>query len=171
MAAIDWAIGKVSLLLAWIACVIIVVLFVMIVVDVSMRTYGLSPPLWTSSVVEYALLYVAMLPAGFLVRERGHVAIEAVVSAVPRPVQIVLAKFVYLTCIIVSFGCAWFAWNLMWEAINSGALDVRGVDMPSWLQFAPLTLGFTLVGLEFLMFLIGRRHYYTYDLGEVKDSV
>jgi len=25
--------------------------------------------------------------------------------------------------------------------------------------------------LEFLFFLLGRRHYYSYDLGEVKDTV
>jgi len=27
------------------------------------------------------------------------------------------------------------------------------------------------VALEFLFYLLGRRHYYSYDLGELKDSV
>ena len=31
--------------------------------------------------------------------------------------------------------------------------------------------GFLLVALEFLMYLLGLRSYYSYDLGEVKDGV
>ncbi len=57
------------------------------------------------------------------------------------------------------------------EAIETGNLDVRGIDMPYWLQFLPMPFGYALVGLEFVMFLAGLRHYYTYDLGVVKDSV
>jgi TRAP-type C4-dicarboxylate transport system permease small subunit len=171
MAAFDKALGWVSTVLAWGACAVIPVLCAMIVVDVSMRTLGANPPLWTSSVVEYALLYVTMLPAAWLVRERGHVAIEALVAALPRVLQTLLAYFVYLVCTVVSLLCAWFSWGLLVEALESGALDVRGVDMPTWLQYLPMFVGFTLVGLEFLMFLLGQRRYYSYDLGEVKDGV
>jgi hypothetical protein len=57
------------------------------------------------------------------------------------------------------------------DAAESGQLDVRGVDLPYWAQFLPMFIGFLLVGLEFLFFLLGRRHYYSYDLGEVKDTV
>ena len=48
---------------------------------------------------------------------------------------------------------------------------MRGVDMPYWLQFLPLPICFALVGLEFIMYLIGVRSYYSYDLGEVKDEL
>jgi hypothetical protein len=43
--------------------------------------------------------------------------------------------------------------------------------MPYWAQFFPMMIGFFLVSLEFLLFLLGLRHYYTYDLGELKDEV
>ncbi len=167
----DRILGKVSTALAWAASAVIPCLFTMIVVDVSLRTVGVTPPLFTSSVVEYALLYIAMFAAPWLVREKGHVAIEAVVSILPNGVRLPLAKLVYTTCTLAAALFTFFAWGLFVEAAESGQLDVRGVDMPYWAQFFPMIIGFALVTLEFLMYLIGRRHYYSYDLGEVKDGV
>ena len=171
MDAFDKALGQVSTALAWVASAVIPCLFTMIVIDVSVRTVGFTPPLFTSSVVEYALLYIAMFSAPWLVREKGHVAIEALVSVLPSTVQMVLAKIVYTVCTLASLLFTYFAWELFIDAAESGQLDVRGVDMPYWAQFLPMMIGFLLVGLEFLMFLLGRRHYYTYDLSVVKDEV
>ena len=143
----------------------------MIVIDVSIRTIGITPPLFTSSIVEYGLLYVAMFSAPWLVRQKGHVAIEALVSVLPPGVQLTLAKFMYLICCVSALLFAYFALQLFIDAAESGQLDVRGVDMPYWGQFLPMTIGFFLVSLEFFMFLLGLRHYYSYDLSEIKDEV
>ncbi len=167
----DRGLGRVVSALVWVACALIPCIFTMIVIDVSIRTIGITPPLFTSSVVEYALLYVAMCSAPWLVREKGHVAIEAVVSLLPPGAREPLAKAVYLVCAVISAYFAYLSVELFIEAWISGNLDVRGIDMPYWLQFLPMPFGYGLVSLEFLMFLIGLRHYYTYDLSEVKDSV
>ncbi|MFT5438623.1 MAG: TRAP-type C4-dicarboxylate transport system permease small subunit [Alphaproteobacteria bacterium] len=169
--AFDKQLGRVSTWLAYFACALIPCMFVMIVIDVSIRTFGYSPPLFTSSVVEYALLYLAMCSAPFLVREKGHVAIEALVSVMPDSVRRPLAKTVYVVCMSVSFLFAYLCWGIFWDYVIGGELDVRGVDMPYWLQFLPLPLCFALIALEFSMFLAGLRSYYSYDLGEVKDGV
>jgi len=171
MDAFDKGVERVTTALAYLACAVIPCMFTLIVIDVSMRTAGVNPPLFTSSLVEYALLYMAMFSAPWLVREKGHVAIEAVIAMSPPIVQRGLGFLVYLTCTVASFLFAWFAWQLFMEAAESGQLDVRGVDLPYWAQFLPMFIGFLLVGLEFLFFLLGRRHYYSYDLGEVKDTV
>jgi C4-dicarboxylate transporter DctQ subunit len=171
MEAFDKAVGRVSTALAYLACAVIPCMFSMIVIDVSMRTVGVSPPLFTSSIVEYALLYVAMFSAPWLVREKGHVAIEALLTISPVIVRRVLAFVVYLVCTLASLLFAWFSWQLFMDAADSGQLDIRGVDMPYWAQFLPMFIGFALVALEFLFYLLGRRHYYSYDLGELKDSV
>lgn len=157
--------------LVWVACALIPCIFILIVVDVSIRMLGFTPPLFTSTYVEYALLYVAMCSAPWLVRQKGHVAIEAMVASLPTAIREALAKVVYLVCAVVSMYFAWLSIELFIEAIETGNLDVRGVDMPYWAQFLPMPFGYGLVSLEFLMFFMGLRHYYTYDLGEVKDSV
>ena len=164
---LDWVVTA----LAWFACAIIPCMFTMIVIDVSIRTFGYRPPLFTSSVVEYGLLYLAMCAAPWLVRQRGHVVIEALVSILPDAVRKPLAKIVYLVCASVSFLFAYLCWNIFVDYWNGGELDVRGVDMPYWSQFLPLPLCYLLCGLEFCMYLIGLRSYYSYDLGEVKDGV
>jgi C4-dicarboxylate transporter DctQ subunit len=171
MDAFDKALGKVSMALAWTACAIIPCLFTLIVIDVSIRSFGYNPPLFTSSVVEYALLYVAMFSAPYLVRIKGHVAIEALLSVMPHGVRRALAHIVYFLCSASSLLFGYFSYQLMYAAWADGILDIRGVDMPQWTQYLPMLIGFTFVGLEFLMYLLGRRHYYSYDLGEVKDGV
>lgn len=171
METFDRFLSKVSMALAWTACAIIPYIFTSIVVDVTIRTLGMSPPLFTSSIVEYALLYVAMLSAPFLVREKGHVAIEALLSVMPPVLQRFLAFVVYLTCTASSLLFSYFSFWLMFYAWQDGILDIRGIDLPMWTQYLPMFVGFLFVGLEFLMYLVGVRHYYSYDLGEVKDGV
>lgn len=169
--AFDKQLEKVVVALSWVACAIIPCIFTGIVIDVSIRTFGYSPPLFTSSVVEYGLLYMTMCAAPWLVREHGHVAIEAMVAVLPIWIREPLAKLVYLACGSVSLLFAYFSFQLFWQGWETGELDVRGVDMPYWSQFLPMPIAFFLIGLEFFMYLAGLRHYYSYDLGEVKDGV
>ena len=62
MEAFDKGLEKVVTALAYLASAIIPCIFTMIVIDVSIRTIGITPPLFTSSIVEYGLLYVACFP-------------------------------------------------------------------------------------------------------------
>ncbi len=169
--AFDRKLEKTEVALSWVACAIIPCMFTMITIDVLIRTAGVTPPLWTSSVVEYGLLYLAMCSAPWLARQRGHVAIEALVSVMAPAIRQPLAKVVYLVCGVASIMFAWFSLELFWEAWVSGEEDVRGVDMPYWLLFIPMPISFFLLGLEFFMYLIGLRSYYSYDLGQVKDEL
>ena len=169
--AFDRQLGIIVRALAWFACALIPCMFTMIVIDVSIRSLGFRPPLFTSSVVEYALLYLAMCSAPWLAREKGHVVIEALITVMPNFIRVPLAKIVYLTTATACFLFAYLCWGIFADYWVGGQLDVRGVDMPYWLQFLPLPICFALVGLEFIMYLIGVRSYYSYDLGEVKDEL
>lgn len=167
----DRTLGQVTLALAYGACVIVTVMFCMIVIDVSIRTAGFTPPSFTLAVVEYALLYFTMFSAPYLVRHRGHVVIEALVSILPVKVRTVLAYIVYIVCISVSLLFAWYSLQLELEALESMNVDVRGIDMPYWTLFLPMPLCFVLIALEFVRYVIGPYSYYTYDLSEVRDDV
>ena len=48
----------------------------------------------------------------------------------------------YLICCVSALLFAYFALQLFIDAAESGQLDVRGVDMPYWGQFLPMTIGF-----------------------------
>jgi C4-dicarboxylate transporter, DctQ subunit len=51
---------------------------------------GCSPIAWLFTSTEYGMLYMTMLGAPWLVRERGHVHIELVTAALPVAVQRVI---------------------------------------------------------------------------------
>ena len=53
----------------------------------------------------------------------------------------------------------------MVETIGSQELDIRSIDMPKWILFVPFPLGFTLVAIEFLRYLLGYDTYYTNTIG------
>ena len=152
------------------AGILISVAFLLIIVDVSMRMTGFTPPAYTITFVEYILLFFTMFSAPWLVRVKGHVFIDAITQLLPGAVQAVLAKFVYVICICSTLTFCYVSFGLLTEAIDTGNLDVRGVDMPAWLLFAPMPPCFLLVAGEFLRYLIGVDDMYG-SRSDVKESV
>lgn len=156
--------------LAVVSGLVIFAAFVLIVVDVSIRTLGFSPPAFTIAVVEYILLYYTMFAAPWLVRQKGHVYIDVATQFLPPRVKWFVAKIAYTICIISAAVFCYFAMGLLIDAIRSGDLDVRGVDMPEWLLYLPMPPSFFLVAVEFGRYLIGIDDMYVHRT-EVKDSM
>ena len=156
--------------LAVCAGIIIFTAFLMIVFDVSVRLVGISPPAHTIAMVEYFLLYFTMLAAPWLVRIKGHVFIDAVTQFLPRQVKWVVAKIVYAVCICSSLTFFVISAQLLIAAIESGNLDVRGVDMILWTLYAPMPLSFLLVAIEFGRYLIGIDDMYG-DRSDLRESM
>lgn len=151
--------------LAIVAALMLAVIFVGIVLDVTIRTVGYNALQWYSAVAEYCLLFSTMLGAPWLVRLKGHVVVESLMLAMPPTVRLVMAKFAYLVCIVLSLLFAWYGYLEMAGAIESGASDIRSIDMPLWILFAPFPLGFSLVAVEFLRYLLGYDSYYSGKVG------
>lgn len=170
MKAIASAYNALITALAALAGVAVVVAFVMIVVDVTIRTAGERPPGYTIAVVEYSLLYITMLAAPYLVRRKGHVYIDALSSRLPPAPQWVVQKLAYLISIVSSLVFTWYSVQLLLEAITTGRLEERGVDMPLWLLYLPIPIGFTLVAVELSRYLVGIDSMYS-DRLQTRDSV
>lgn len=134
---------------------VIFAVFILIVYGVLARLAGLQPWIYSSVLVEYGLLWFTMLSAPWLARNKRHVFVDAVTQMLPSSIQRVVATFVYLVCVIVSFGVAYYSFRLLTDSIATGQIDTRAVDMPEWSLLAPIPLCFFLVGIEFLRFLLG----------------
>ena len=161
--------GLVSALAA-LAGVATVLIFALIIIDVTVREVFGSSLNFTIGVVEYALLYFTMFAAPYLVRTRGHVYIEAVISRVGPKTRLMMEKLVYIICILATGLFAYIAALLLIEKIDTGTIDIRGIDFPSWLVVAPLPICYALVAIEFLRFLFGRESMYRHD-GPSPDSL
>ena len=144
--------------------------FVLIVTDVTIRILGFSPPAFTIAVVEYILLYFTVLAAPWLVRQKGHVYIDAVTQFLPPKAKKAVAKLVYLICICSASVFSYFSTGLLINAYQSDMVDIRGVDMPQWALYAPMPLGFAFVAVEFARYLIGIDDMYV-SRTEVRETM
>ena len=149
-----------------IAAVLLVAMVVAIAGDVVLRGLGFQPPAFTAALAEYGLLYITMLCAPWLVRERGHIVVESLIRLLPPGLRRVLEKLVYLLVFLLCLGLAWPAAMLALESLVRGDIDIRAIDMPRWALFAPLAGGFLLLAGEFLRLLLGHGSLYTDDRGE-----
>ncbi|MCX7685760.1 MAG: TRAP transporter small permease subunit [Acetobacteraceae bacterium] len=164
MAALRWLWrGHDALVTAawWGAILCAAAMLVLIVVDVSLRIAGFRPPAATIGLVEYSLLYLAMLSAPRLVREGQHIVVETVIGALSGWPRLLLEKAIYLAAALTCGVLGYAAWLLTAEKLASGTLDLRGIDLPSWLLPAPIAAGCLLCAVEFLRFLLSRHSFYT----------
>ena len=157
--------------LAAIAGASIVLAFVLIVVDVTLRTIGLRPPAMTSAVVEYVLLYFTLFAAPYLVRHKGHVFVDAVVSRLAGRTRWTVEKLSYLICVVTSLAFAFIGFNLGIEAIESGTIEERSIDVPSWVDYWAVGPIFLLVAIEFARYLVGRDSMYRREPQKTSESL
>jgi C4-dicarboxylate transporter, DctQ subunit len=136
-----------------------------IVFDVVARNLGLQPPAHTLTLTEYGLLYVTMLAAPWLLREKGHVHIELLIAAVSPRTRFWLTRVVYGLCVLTCVVIFWFALEVTIDQWQRHVTDVRSFDMPRWLLRASMPLSFGLMTIEFGRFLFGFDSMHTGHVG------
>ncbi|ETX28783.1 TRAP transporter small permease [Roseivivax isoporae] len=141
--------------MAVVAGSMLVWLMVSIVWSVTMRNFGMQPPAWLFTSSEYALLYMTMLGAPWLVREKGHVHIELVTAALPEPAQRVVSRTVAALCVAVSLVLAWKGAELFLTNVERSDYDVRAYYTPKWILTIAFPVSFSLMAVEFARFVIG----------------
>ncbi|SFT10917.1 TRAP-type C4-dicarboxylate transport system, small permease component [Sulfitobacter marinus] len=141
--------------MAGIAGVMLVWLMISVIMSVVMRNSGLQPFAWLFTSSEYAILYMTMLGAPWLVREKGHVHIELVTAALPIGMRRVVSRLVALLCVLVSLILAWKGAELLLGNITRNDLDVRAYYFPKWILTIAFPVSFGLMAIEFSRFVFG----------------
>ena len=155
--------GRLSHALSRLTMLLLGLLVIVVVADVVVRTLGLRPLAWASSTAEYILLYAAFLPMPALVRDKGHVFVEFLRAPMARPMQRACEAAVYVVCVAVCAYLAWVAASSGITAWREGAYETRTFDMPKWLVYLPIAVGFLLSTFEWLRFLLGSDSLYDVD--------
>lgn len=144
--------------------------FVLICADVLMRLAGMQPWIYSTIIVEYSLLWFAMLGAPYLVRTKGHVFIDALMILLPMRWRTVSAKLSYLICTVSSVIFIYYSGDLLVDAIVNQLIDFRAEEIPMWLLYFPIPIGFFFVATEFIRYLIGPDSMYG-ERTDVRDNV
>lgn len=141
--------------MALVAALTLVWLMIAVVASVAMRNAGLQPAAWLFTSTEYGMLYMTMLGAPWLVRERGHVHIELVTAALPARVRRAVSRAVAALCVAVCLVLAWYGLQLFLQNLERRDFDVRAYFYPRWLLTVTFPVSFGVMAVEFARFVLG----------------
>ena len=141
--------------MAFAAAATLVWLMVSVVTSVAMRNFGMQPFAWLFTSAEYGLLYMTMLGAPWLVREKGHVHIELVTAALPVPLRRIVSRLIAAACVAVSLTLAWYGLELFLTNIERNDYDVRAYFYPRWMLTISFPIAFSFMAIEFARFVFG----------------
>jgi TRAP-type C4-dicarboxylate transport system permease small subunit len=147
----DWFLNGMAL----IAGAGLVWLMIAVIASVGMRNLGMQPWAWLFTSTEYAMLYITMLGAPWLVREKGHVHIELVTAVLPAFLRRIVSRGVALSCVVVSLILAWKGLDLVLTNLERNDYDVRAYFFPRWILTISFPLCFGLMAIEFSRFVFG----------------
>ncbi|WP_227268437.1 TRAP transporter small permease [Roseobacter weihaiensis] len=151
--------------MAFVAGATLVWLMVSVILSVAMRNAGIQPFAWLFTSAEYGILYMTMLGAPWLVREKGHVHIELVTAALPDGARAVVSRTVAFACVVVSAILAWKGAELMLTNIERADYDVRAYYYPRWLLTVTFPLCFGMMAFEFSRFVFGEKLMHSGEAG------
>ena len=152
-------------ILAILAGVYLVWIFLAIVFQVVARSFFLYGSSHIFTFIEYGLLYITMAGAPWLVREKGHVYIEILTAAVSEQVRPILSRavvgLVILICVIITY----YGIEVTIRAFVRDEMDMRSLDMPRWMLMISMPICFGLMSLQFLRFVIGPETLHSGEAG------
>ncbi|MCE8037458.1 MULTISPECIES: TRAP transporter small permease [unclassified Halomonas] len=138
------------------AAIMLVWLMVAIVLSVVIRNLGLQPSAWFFLSTEYAMFYLTLLGAPWLVRHKGHVHIELLTSILSPMALQVVSRLVALLCVAVCVVLAWKGYDLVSMNIARNDYDVRAFFVPKWILTIAYPVCFSMMAIEFARFVVGR---------------
>lgn len=151
--------------MALIAAGTLVWLMVSVVASVAMRNFGVQPWAWLFTSSEYGILYMTMLGAPWLVRERGHVHIELVTAALNPALRRIVSRGVAVACVGVSLILAWYGLELFLTNVERNDYDVRAYFYPRWLLTITFPISFSFMAIEFARFVFGSELMHSGEAG------
>ena len=114
--------------------------------EVSARGLGFRPPVWPEAISEYTMLYATLFGAPWVLHRAEHIQVTTLVALFPRGGRRWLSRTVSLLGMVVCLVVAFYALRV---TLTAQGLEIRSFEMPKWVLYAPLPLGFFLLAIEF----------------------
>jgi len=114
-----------------------------------------SPSIWVVQTSEYALLWMVFLGTTWLLRERGHVAVDIIYSHLKEKnkafLNLITFSLAGIACAVVFF----FGARYTWQCVVSGITDVRALTVPKQAVFIIIPIGSLLLCIQFFRMVWG----------------
>jgi TRAP-type C4-dicarboxylate transport system permease small subunit len=114
--------------------------------EVTARWLGFRPPVWPQAISEFTMLYATALAAPWVLRQGAHIQVNTLAAMLPAGMRGMLGR---LLCGLGTIVCLVVAWYALRVTLTAQGLEIRSFEMPKWVVYAPLPLGFALLAVEF----------------------
>ena len=146
--------GRLLEALAWLACVQVFLMVMMICSDVLLRNVALIPSMrgldWSNDATEAMLWLITMCAAPWILRQGQHIRVDIILRAIPKQVAWSCEWFADVVGLACCLAMVWYGVKVTVASYLSGAMTVKTMVTPEWWLLAPLPLSFLLLSIEML---------------------
>jgi TRAP-type C4-dicarboxylate transport system permease small subunit len=140
--------------LAWLACVMVFAMVMMICADVLLRNVALIASMrgldWSNDITEAMLYLITMCAAPWILRQGQHIRVDIVLRVLPKQAAWYCEWFADLVGLACCLAMVWYGVKVTVASYASGAMTVKTMVTPEWWLLAPLPLSFALLSVEML---------------------
>ena len=151
--------------LAAAAALILLGAVLLVTADILLRNLTRTGFPWANEVSEYALFFITVLTAPWLLRRGQHIRLDLLLAALPDrlawAMEIVADLVGFAVCVVL----VRYSLIMTWDSWRLNSITIKNLVFPEWWTLAPLPVCFILLAVEFvfrfrrlLEGVKGRRH-------------
>jgi TRAP-type C4-dicarboxylate transport system permease small subunit len=123
---------------------------ILVTADIFLRNLSGSSINWANEVSEYALYFMTLLAAPWLLRQGRHVRLDLVLSLVPQRIAWRMELAADLLGLSVCIVMLRYGSIMTLESWRAHSITIKNLVFPEWWLLAPLPFTFLLLAIEFV---------------------
>lgn len=143
-------VSQLNLWLAWVSAAVLVGATALVFMEILSRLIFDTSLIWVVEISEYALLYMTLLGAPYLLEKHRHVAIDLVTDALPMRLRQALAVAMCSLGAIVCLCYTWYGAVVTLDQFQFGTHETTVLAPPSFLVTGVFPLGMLLLSIQFV---------------------
>ncbi len=124
--------------------------------DALMRHFFAMPTSWSLEINQFLLVYLGLATAGEIQRNQAHIRIEFFANRLPVQVRTAMEVLIALVGVVFCVVMTWRGGVIAWQAGEYGERVSSAFGTPLVFPYAIIPLGFSLLGMQFLLEAISR---------------
>ncbi len=137
--------------LAAIAALILLGAVLLVTADIILRNLTRVGFPWANEVSEYALFFITVLTAPWLLRRGQHIRLDLLLAALPArlawAMEIVADLVGFAVCVVL----VRYSLIMTWDSWRLNSITIKNLVFPEWWTLAPLPVCFILLAVEFVV--------------------
>jgi len=126
-------------------------LIALMCVDILIRNLRMGSMPWLLELTEYIMYGGAFLAAPWVLRQGNHVRVDALLSAVSKPVAVILEIIVDVVGLGVSLVLLAYGAYASWDAFSSNMMQYKTWTVSEGLLLLPIPIAAALLSIEFVL--------------------